>query len=295
MLNYDDIAIVVAIAEKGSFIAASKRLGIPPSTISRRVSEFENRLKVRLFERNTRSIKLTTKGAELIKSCTDHIQALHEAVHVLTTDTDSMSGTLRVSVPLTLGNDLMNRCFADFIRQFPSIKLELDLSNECAELFTQDIDIAIRVGPLKDSDMIAQKLFSTEMILCASPAFIQRQEIQTKNIRSIENKPFLHYLNATTRMSVYDNNTQQSHTLNVIEKFSSNNTLILKNACLQGLGLTCLPKISVQHELETAELIQLFDNYHFFDAKTIYAVYPSKRHLPDYSKAFITHIRQTMI
>lgn len=240
MWRYDDIAIVVAIAEKASFIAASEMLAIPSSTLSRRVSELESQLGLRLFERNTRSLKLTQKESELVKSCSQHIQSLQKTMHTLTTDADAMSGVLRVSAPLTLGNDLMSPCLTDFIKRYPQIKLELDLSNDYTALLEQNIDIALRVGPLKDSELIAQKLFSTEMVLCASPDFIRQYAINTDAIHTLEQAPFLTYMKTTTPLYSQNIDTKKRHTINVIEKFTSNHTQTLKTACIEGIGLDWL-------------------------------------------------------
>lgn len=292
MLNYDDIAVVVAIAENGSFISASKALEIPSSTISRRVSEFENQLGARLFERNTRSLKLTAKGEELVRACSQEVKFMKHALQTLSRETGPMSGILKVSLPLTLGIDLMSRCFTRFINEYPDIKLELDLDNKHAVLFKQDVDIAIRVGPLKSSGLVAQKLFSTSMILCASPSFIQKHSIVPTNIRSLKGIPFLSYTNTPTTLTALNRQTQIEEKITVIDKFSSNNTFVLKTGCMDGLGLACLPEVSIQQEVDSGELIPLFKNYKFFDEKTVYAVYPSRTHRPDYVKTFIEFMQK---
>lgn len=294
MWRYDDIAIVVAVAEQGSFIAAANMLAVPSSTLSRRVSELESQLGLRLFERNTRSLKLTAKGAELVASCSESIKSLQKAVQNVTSDADAMSGVLRVSAPITLAYDLMQLCFNRFIQSYPQIKLELEVSNEYSALFDEDIDVALRVGPLKDSELVAQKLFSTDMVLCASPTFIEQNSIDQGDINSLTNLALLNYSNSSQQLTATESGTGIQQMVELQAAFSSNHTQVLKTACVQGLGLACLPQISVQQELDRQELIRLFANYRFADSKTIYAVYPSKQYLPKKLKAFIEHIYATM-
>ncbi|WP_028300618.1 LysR family transcriptional regulator [Oceanospirillum beijerinckii] len=292
MWRYDDIAIVVAVAEQGSFSAAAEQLAMPPSTLSRRVSALENQLGLRLLERNTRSLKLTQKGNELVAGCAEQVKSMQQTVSHLTSDNDSAAGVLNVSAPLTLGNDLMSQCFSDFVQCYPLIRLQLDLSNDLRELFKDHTDVALRVGPLKDSELIAKKLFSTEMVLCASPIFIQQQAIDLENIHSLDQCPFLTYLDAESTLTARHRAGQTEYKLRLLGTFSSNNTQALKTACIHGLGLACLPQISVQRALNSRELIRLFDSYLFDDAKQIYAVYPSKKHLPQKVRVFIEHIQQ---
>ena len=294
MWRYDDIAIVVAVAEKGSFIAASNMLKIPSSTLSRRVSALENQLGLRLFERNTRSLKLTQKGMERGAASSAQIQALQNAVCALTTDTDVAAGVLRVSAPLTLGNDLMTPCFTEFMQDYPQITLQLQLTNDYSALFSDNIDIALRVGPLADSELIAQKLFATEMVLCASTDFIKQYAIQGDNIMSLENAPQLNYINGPASLQAQHLTTQEDFTLKLKQAFASNHTQTMRTACIEGLGVACLPKISVQQALDSGALIRLFDDYRFSESKTIYAVYPSKQHLPEMLRVFIAHIQQAM-
>lgn len=294
MWRYDDIAIVVTVAEKGSFVAAAEALSIPSSTLSRRVSELESQLGLRLFERNTRSLKLTPKGGELVERCSEHVQSLQKAMRNLSTEADAMAGVLRVSAPITLADDLMSACFGQFIERYPNIKLALDVSNEYSALFDDAIDVALRVGPLKDSDLIAQKLFSTDMVLCASADFITQNRFDKNDINSLEGLPFLPYLKSTSILLAKETNTNKKHTIKVTEKFSSNNTQVLKRACIQGLGLACLPQISAQEALDKKDLVRVFTDYQFDGCKTVYAAYPSKVHLPKKLSVFIEHIKVVM-
>ena len=159
MWRYDDLCIVTEVIKQGSFIKASKKLNIPSSTISRRVSEFESALGVRLLERNSRKLSLTDKDELLFKQCNPQMQQIKQTIEEITLNNTKPIGSLKITAPVTLGNELLNGWFCDFAKLHHEINLDINLSNHNEDILDDSFDVAIRVGPLKDSEFIAQFLF----------------------------------------------------------------------------------------------------------------------------------------
>lgn len=289
MWRYDDLLIITEVIKQGSFIKASKKLNIPSSTISRRVSEFESTLGVRLLERNSRKLSLTEKGEHLFNNCYPQMQKIKEAIQTIQIDNEKPVGKLKVTAPITLGNELLNGWFCDFAKLHPDIKLEIALSNHYEDLLDDSFDIAIRVGPLKDSEFIAQFLFTSDSILCASKEYLNQVNLDLNDLCHIEECDFLLYQSNNSSLRL--NNSFKDTELNVSVRMSSSSTAVLRQAAVDGLGIACLPMISVKDKIASGELIHLFKGIVGIPKIEIYAVYPSKTHLPQKMKLFIEHLK----
>jgi len=173
MWSYDDISIVVEVIKQGSFIEASRRLDIPASTISRRVSQLEDALGIRLLERTSRKLSLTDKGLLFFEVCSPHIQGIKSELSELMTDKHLCQGKLKITAPVFLGSELLSEWFTEFMLANSQLELDVVLSNQYEDILDENIDVAIRIGPLKDSQFIAQHLFSSQLVLCASPDYLK--------------------------------------------------------------------------------------------------------------------------
>lgn len=291
MWRYDDLIIITEVIKQGSFIKASKKLNIPSSTISRRVSEFESALGVRLLERNPRKLSLTEKGEYLFKHCNSEIQTIKNTIQMIQNDNGKPAGKLKVTAPITLGNELLNGWFCDFARLYPDIKLEIELSNDYEDILDESFDIAIRVGPLKDSEFIAQYLFTSDSILCASKEYLNKVKPELNDVYQIEQCDFLSYQSNNSRLCLINFVKLKPVELNVNVRMSSSSTTTLRRAAVDGLGVACLPMISVKDEMSSGELVHIFKDIIDERKLDIYAVYPSKIHLPQKVKLFIKHLK----
>jgi len=293
MWRFDDLIIVNEVIKQKSFVKASKVLGIPSSTVSRRVSEFEEALGVRLLERNSRKLSLTDKGALLFKQCNLQLQTLKDDVNALS-QLDAMAvGSIKITAPVTLGSEVLSPFFCQFSHKYPDIRLDITLTNEYEDILDKSFDIAIRVGPLEDSQFIGQLLCSSQSIFVASSKYIKDSPIDNSNILSISQCDFLSYINEQKELTIKDNNTTKQQTLiPVSSRMSSSSTRILRDAAINHLGIACLPLLSVKHELETAQLIHIYPDVQGCSAKDIYAVYPSKKYHSERMKLFLAELKK---
>ena len=173
-MNVNDWLIFVQIVDIGGLSAASRRLGIPKSTLSRRLSRLEDDFGSRLLNRRGRRFELTETGRMFYQEAHDLSGQIADARERLTENSQKEGGVLRMTAPKAPGGTFLGIWLAEFLQLHPHIRIELDLSDQMINLFEQGYDLAMRVGPLTDSSLIARKLGSSERILVASPAYIEQ-------------------------------------------------------------------------------------------------------------------------
>jgi len=291
MWSYDDLAIFVNVVERGSFIAAAKKMKMPSSTVSRRLSRLEADLNVKLLERTSRKIHLTEKGKIFYEQCASLIKQIRENTRELTESIDKIHGKLKITVPTYLGNELMADLFIEFVKENPGIELEMLLSNDIEDILDEEIDIAIRVGPLVDSNLIAQKLWEMEYVICANNEYIRKYGIP-KNPEDIKSHHSLIFRSQQIPLVFRHRETAGESKINVKSRLISNDIKFTLHAVCSGVGIACLPRMFVNKKLETGDLTELLVDYELVNKKTVYAIYPSKRYLPKKTQLLIKYIKE---
>ncbi len=172
MNRLSDMQLLVDAADLSSLSAAGRRAGLSPAAASACLQRIETTLGARLFERTTRQLRLTDEGRIYIASCRVAIETMKEAERAVRSGTDGVSGTLRVSAPSDLGRNLLVDILDSFMSLHPELRIVLTLSDSLSRFVPDDIDVAIRVGPLEDSDLVARHLADSWRVVCASPTCI---------------------------------------------------------------------------------------------------------------------------
>jgi LysR family transcriptional regulator for bpeEF and oprC len=171
------ILAFVHAAEARSFTRAAHRLGISPSGISKAISRLESRHSVRLLQRTARSITLTPEGSAYYERCKKILADLEEAEHVLTGAHKSPRGLLRITVPLSIGRLHLARMLPEFARRYSEVQLEVHVSDRITDLVEEKFDVAIRMGKLSDSRLVARRLASGTLTTCATPSYLKRHGV----------------------------------------------------------------------------------------------------------------------
>lgn len=172
MNRLSDMQLLVDAADLHSLSAAGRRAGLSPAAASACVQRVESMLGARLFERTTRQLRLTDEGRIYIASCRIAIETMRDAEHAVRSGTDGVSGTLRISAPSDLGRNLLVPILDAFMQLHPQVRIVLTLSDSLSRFVPDDIDVAIRVGRLENSDLVARHLADSWRVVCASPACI---------------------------------------------------------------------------------------------------------------------------
>lgn len=172
MLDIEALESIVAVAQAGSISAAARAMGQPKQSVSRRLLALEAHLGVRLLERTTRALHLTAEGHALCDRAERILADLTETQQIIAERAHEPEGPLRVSAPMLLGQTVLGAVVADYCRRYPKVDLDVELSDRKVDLVEEGIDVAIRVGPVLDTSLIARLLATSEQILVASPGYL---------------------------------------------------------------------------------------------------------------------------
>ncbi|VEP13571.1 conserved hypothetical protein [Hyella patelloides LEGE 07179] len=277
------IAFVKSIELK-SFSAAARKLSTTPSAISKRVAKLEDRLGVRLLQRTTRSLNLTTEGKAYYERISVLLRELEEANDALISG-GKPQGKLTISTSLDFGQWLLVQSIPEFLRQYPGIEIDLRLSDRLVDLVVEGIDVAIRLGDLEDSSLIRRHLGRAHFALCASPSYLKAngtpntpQDLVHHNcLRYLFNGqpiPWKFLINKTWQTSA------------VYGTFNSDNGGALKNAALAGLGITRLLSFQVCEEVRQKRLKLLFSEQ-LPPGLVVQAVFTHQRNLSPRVQVFL--------
>lgn len=273
MYNWQGITEFVTVTETGSFTAASHKLGISTAQVSRQVSALENRLATQLFYRTTRKVTATETGQLYYQHCRHVLDGLEEAERSLTNLQRTPRGRLKITAPTTFGENQIAPLINDFMCRYPDLELECLFTNQKVDLIDNGFDLAIRLGKLDDSSMMAKRLASRRQHVCASPEYLSARG-EPHLLSELEQH---NCLQGTLEYWRFQENGQERN-IKISGNMHYNSGQALTDAALKGLGLVQLPDYYVQPYLEQGKLIPLLENHEQAD-EGIWALYPHNRHL----------------
>jgi DNA-binding transcriptional LysR family regulator len=285
MIDLNDIAMFARVVEAGSFTAAARLLGMPKTTVSRRVAALEREVGVRLLQRTTRSLNMTDAGRLYYEHSSRALRTLEEANLQLAEARTEPSGTIRISAPVGFGGHFLTGMVFDFLAAHPKTKVELRLTDDKLNLVENGIDLAFRTGILQDSTLIARKLGATHRILCASPAYLARRGIPATLADLARHHCVIAGPSTVNAQWVLDGPHGQE-TVAVSGRFAANEMQAVIAAAIAGYGIAQLPHGIVDAPIKDGRLRRVLDGY-TTPAGGLYVVYPSSRHLSPLVKAFI--------
>ncbi|KAK0351009.1 hypothetical protein LTR94_026708, partial [Friedmanniomyces endolithicus] len=272
--RWNGIDEFTAVAEQASFSAAAKRLGLSVSAVSREIARLEDRLQTRLLNRTTRRVELTGPGRDFLERCRKLIDERDEALAAVQPDDRAPRGLLRMTCSVSYGERFIAPALNDLARTYPDLSIELDLDNRLRDLVGDGYDLAIRFGHLTDSRLVAQRLASRRLILCASPDYLARRGAP-RDLSELASHERLAGSSEHWRFKDADRET----THRPQGRWRCNSGAAVMDAALQGLGLCQLPDFYVADHLRTGALIALLAQHRPAD-EGVWAVHPHRRHTP---------------
>ncbi len=276
MDRFANIEAFVAVVDTGSFSKAAERLGATKSVVSRRVSLLEKHLGAQLLARTTRSQSLTSAGTQFYQRAVAILAELDEAEQSLETAATELRGKLKVAAPLSFGLRHMTGAVNDFLCAHPAIELDLDLNDREINLVEEGFDMAIRIGELQDSTLIARQLTTIRFATCASRSYIEQHgEPQTPD--ELPQHVGLHYNNVTLRQAwEFRSEVGSRHATIPGIRFSANNGDVLIAAAAAGLGIITTPTFACADWIADGRLVTILDDY-CRKPMHMYAVFPPGR------------------
>ncbi|PQY38793.1 LysR family transcriptional regulator [Cronobacter sakazakii] len=283
------MAVFVSAVEEGSLVSAARRFGLSPSMAGKHVSAIEEQLKVRLLQRSTRKLTLTDVGRSYYTRCKRLLEEYEDANREAQDAQQNVHGILRVAAPTTFGALHLGRVVSNYLAEYPDVSIETTLSDRYVDLLADGIDVAIRIGRLQDSDLVARRLASCRMMFCAAPSFLARHG-EPKTIEQLRQAPRLAFSQAVSAgdWSVTDANGQTYHIDGEI-RLAANNMQMLLAAALTGAGVVYGPSFVFEQSIASGALRVLLPDHKTKDL-AIHAIYPSKRHVSLKVRRFIEHL-----
>ncbi len=288
MVNWEGVNEFVAVAEAESFTKASKRLGISTAQVSRQVSALETRLATKLFYRTTRKVSVTEVGQIYYQHCRQVLDGLEEAERAITNLQSTPKGKLKLTAPVTYGERSIAPLINDFVAKYPELNVKLHLTNQKLDLVDEGYDLAIRLGQLDDSSMMAKRLGSRTQHVCASPAYLSRYGLP----HSLSELEQHNCLQGTLDYWRFQENGKPCN-IRVTGSVSCNSGRALLDAALKGIGLAQLPGYYVESYIESGTLISLLAQYREPD-DGIWALYPHNRHLSPKVRMLLEFLAETL-
>ena len=280
------IEAFVKVAETQSFSEAARRLRTSKSAVSRNVGALETELGARLFHRTTRSLTLTEAGQGYFERASRILGDLAEANLAVSQLQAAPRGRLRVNAPMSFGFLHLAPALPDFLALYPEVAVDLIMNDRFVDLVDEGFDVAVRIGALEDSSLIARRLAPIRRVICASPAYLRErgpplapEDLKTHDCLCNSNI-------AAAREWRFVGADGKPLSINVSGRFSANNGDALRIAALGGLGIVSLPSFFVGRDLRAGKLVTVLEDFIPRDIG-LHAVYPHSRHLSPKVRAFV--------
>ncbi len=272
---FDDLAslrVFSRVVELGSFSEVARHLGVTPATVSKHIGALEGRLGARLVNRTTRQVSVTEAGRRLYEHCVRVLRELEEAEAGLSEIQNEPAGSLRVTAPLQFGVRRISPRLPDFLRRYPRVSVDLDLSIQKVDLFREHIDIAIRITDSPEPGLVALKLAPYRRVFCASPEYLERNGVPQAPEDLVNHNCLIARgasLNASWPVKRGDVVSLQRVSGNLV----ANNADVVRDAALAGLGVAMSPRWLVEDDLRAGRLKEVLPGYAVGD-RAVYAVLP---------------------
>jgi DNA-binding transcriptional LysR family regulator len=283
-----DLKAFETVVEMGNFHLAADRLGSSTASVSRRVSFLEKALGVRLLNRTTRRLSLTEAGELYLEDVQNIFSVLENSEDKLRIGKTAIKGTLRIVAPMSFGIQRIAPILPEFLKNNPGINIHLQFDDRQTDLYAEGIDIALRIGDLKDSALVATRLCSIERVICASPEYL-KEHGEPIDMLDLKQHNCMIYSLANPNSEWGINNK----TFRVTGQFSANNGEALSEAAIKGVGIALLPVFIIEKALKDGSLVRIL-NKHEIEPVSLYAVKLSRQFTPAKVKLMIDYLKSSL-
>lgn len=281
-----DLEIFARVVTAGNMSAAGREMGLSPAVVSKRISQLEERLGARLFQRTTRQLTLTESGQGFYDRVVNILAGIEEAEAYVTRRNAIPRGTLKVTVPTAFGRLHIAPYMSEFLEQYPDLKLDLDLSDDFVDIVGEGFDAAIRIAELEDSSLVARKLAPNHRVICAAPGYLERNG-EPSSLADLAK----HNCLAPTAQEIWRLQGPEGLTsVRVNGNIRTNSTEVVRETVLAGLGVALRSTWDVGPELKSGRLKIVLPQYHESPRVAVYAVYPCRQYIPAKLRVFVEYL-----
>jgi DNA-binding transcriptional LysR family regulator len=286
------MAIFAAVVEAKSFTEAARRLGLSKAAVSKQVSRLEERLGARLLNRTTRRLSLTEVGAAFYERCARIVAEAEEAELAVSRLTEIPRGTLRANVPVDFGVRYLAPLLPSFMAANPELRIDIGFNDRFVDLVDEGLDLAVRIGRLPDSSLIARKLAEARSVICAAPEYWNRHGRPSHPSELAHHNCFGYSYLATGNEWRLEG-PEGEVAVRVAGSLTANNGDVLRQAAVAGLGVVATPVFMACDDLRSGRLEPVLRDY-AQPTRGIYAVYPHSRHLSAKVRAFVDYLADAL-
>jgi len=283
------MTIFQRVAESGSFSAVAKEYGMSQSTVSKHISALEERLDTKLLSRSTRCLSLTEAGNKYYESCTHILEEIDNAETEAGRGRSLPTGTLRVSATATFGRLFIVPFLGEFLAKHENIDIDLILEDRYVDLVKEGIDMAVRVGPMDDSSIIARKIGVSERVIVASPSYIKARG-EPKVPEDLQSHDCLIYSRQSIPNEWMVTGPAGVEKLKVVGRLRATQQDAIREAALGGLGIATVMLWSVRDLVNQGKLKIILSDYKPTPFE-VHAVYPERNYVPQKVLSLIEHLR----
>jgi DNA-binding transcriptional LysR family regulator len=264
MTDLNALIVFAKVVEAKSFSEAARRLGMPVSTVSRRISELEDQLGVRLLDRSTRSLRLTDLGSEVLEHAQRSAEAGEAVQNIASNRQTSVSGTLRLSAPPNISDTLLSPLVTAFQGSYPDVRVQILIAERYVDHISDGVDVAFRLGTLKDSTLVAKRILTYRHQLVASPTYLKTCKAPETPQDLIGHRLLaFSYWRPESRWTFVHVNGRDEQTVTFQPHLSMNDFAGLTPALLAGLGIGDLPPVVQPEFVRDGRLVEVMPKWRF--------------------------------
>ena len=290
-LDLDAVVAFTRVVQRGSFSAAANALGLPKSTVSRRVAALERRLGARLLQRTTRRLHLTDVGADYFARCEGAVRELEEADRAVAGMHGTPRGVLRLTAPIDLGATFLGKIVADFCALYPEVSVSSVVTNRFVDLVGEGFDLALRAGRITDSSFIGRKIMEDIGRLYASPGYLEARGRPSVPEDLVRHDCVVFGARSTTAWRL--ESPKRTVEISVTGRIVADDFSLIRAAAIAGAGIAWMPALIADLEVALGRLERVLAEYSTLGGQ-LYAVYPSARHVPAKVRAFIDFLAASL-
>ena len=289
-LNLTDVSLFVRVCATKNLSAAGREFSLSPAASSARIAQLERRLGTRLLHRTTRQITLTQDGEIFLDQALLLLDAADLATSSVGQANSNPEGLLRIAAPASFGRQHIAPSLGAFLRKYPRIRIDLRLSDTVLDLASNGIDVAIRIGDLKDSSLIAKKLAPNRLVLCASPAYLATNGTPHHPDELTQHQCVVLNGHHNWRFNVNAKSENKSTvSVRVSGRLCCDNGEVLRDAAIDGLGITRHSTWAVGPDIRNGKLVPILADFPLADNMSVWAVYLNKKFIPPKTKVLIDY------
>ncbi len=280
------------VAETGNFSEVAREMKISQPTVSKHVAALEQHLNIKLFNRSTRQLSLTEVGKQYYDRCIHILDEVLETESLLRNQESIPTGILRINTPVTFGEICIVPHLWQFLDKYPELKIDLIMDDNYVDIVKGGVDVAIRIGPMVDSALIARKIGNSPRVVIASPEYLAAHG-EPKSLQELKDHNCIVYTLLTTRDEWHFIGPKGREAIKVKGRFSVNNPRTICEAVLQNQGIAVAPEWLVGDYIKNGQFKIILDDY-TPTALDVHAVFPGRRYVPAKVRCFIEFISKLM-